>query len=114
VEDLRGTPVVRLPEIFLSSSLVVCVVGLLMHIAKATGLPAIVIYGGREHPAIDGYPGQIHLSSGPLPCRGRWGCHLGPDLHCAHGMKCMEQISPELVGGQALEALGIHAKKLNP
>jgi hypothetical protein len=105
-EDLRGLPANELPGIFVQSSAVVCVVGLLMHLAEAARTPAVVIYGGREHPAIDGYPDQVHLSSQPLPCRGRWGCHLGPDLDCPHGMKCMEHISPELVAREVLSMLG--------
>jgi len=105
VEDLRGTPPGELPAIFLESSAVICVVGFLMHLAEAVGLPAIVLYGGREHPAIDGYPDQVHLCSEPLPCRGRWGCHLGPDLECPHGMKCMEQLTPELVLREVLATL---------
>jgi hypothetical protein len=105
VEDFRGVPASGLPEVFAQSSAVVCVVGLLMHLAEATRTPAVVIYGGREHPAIDGYPDQVHLSSQPLPCRGRWGCHLGPDLDCPHGMKCMEHISPELVAREVFSVL---------
>jgi hypothetical protein len=105
-EDLRGTPAGSLPEIFRESQAVVCVVGLLMHLAEATSTPAVVIYGGREHPGIDGYPDQVHLSSEPLPCRGRWGCHLAPDLDCPHGMKCMEQITPQRVAREVLSLLG--------
>jgi hypothetical protein len=105
VEDLRGTPVGKLPEVFLEAGAVVCVVGLLMHLAEATRTPAVVIYGGRETPAIDGYPDQVHLSSGPLPCRGRWGCHLGPDLSCPHAMLCMEGITPELVARETVATL---------
>ncbi len=104
-EDLRGLPVSELPEVFCRASSVVCVVGLLMHLAEATKTPAVVIYGGRETPAIDGYPDQVHLSSEPLPCRGRWGCHLGPDLTCPHHMKCMESITPRLVARQVLSML---------
>jgi ADP-heptose:LPS heptosyltransferase len=104
-EDLRGLPVAELPEVFARATSVVCVVGLLMHLAEATLTPAVVIYGGRETPAIDGYPDQIHLSSGPLSCRGRWGCHLGPDLECPHGMTCMELITPELVARDVLSTL---------
>jgi hypothetical protein len=104
-EDLRGLPVRELPTLFCRASAVVCVTGLLMHLAEATKTPAVVIYGGRETPAIDGYPDQIHLSSGPLPCRGRWGCHLGADVTCTHGMKCMERITAELVARQVLSTL---------
>lgn len=103
-EDLRGTPVSRLPDLFAEAGAVVCLVGLLMHLAAATRTPAVVIYGGREHPAIDGYADQVHLSSDALPCRGRWGCHLAPDLACPHGMRCMEGLIPELV---AREVLGV-------
>jgi len=105
-EDLRGLPPSELPEVFCRTSAVVCVAGLLMHLAEATKTPAVVIYGGREHPVIDGYPDQVHLSSGPLPCRGRWGCHLGADTVCSQGMKCMDQITPALVARRVLTALG--------
>jgi hypothetical protein len=105
VEDLRGVPIRELPEVLAQSAAVVTVVGLLMHVAEATRTPAVVIYGGREHPAIDGYPDQSHLSAGPLPCRGRWGCHLAPDLQCPHGMKCMDHLTPELVAGEVLSLL---------
>jgi hypothetical protein len=105
VEDLRGVSIRELPDVLARSATVVTVVGLLMHVAEATRTPAVVIYGGREHPAIDGYADQIHLSAGPLPCRGRWGCYLAPDLQCPHGMKCMDHLTPELVAGEVLSLL---------
>jgi hypothetical protein len=105
VEDLRGAPLSELSDVFARSGAVACVVGFLMHLAEATRTPAVVIYGGREHPAIDGYTDQVHLSSPPLPCRGRWGCHLGPDLECPHGMRCMEELTPKLVAGEVLSTL---------
>lgn len=104
-EDRRGLPVTELPALFCRVSAVVCVAGLLMHLAEATNTPAVVLYGGREHPAIDGYADQTHLSSEPLTCRGRWGCHLGADISCPHGMKCMERITPELVARQVLSTI---------
>lgn len=105
VQDRRGTPVGELQALVADSNLVVCLVGFLMHLASAVGTPAVVIYGGREHPAIDGYPDQVHLSSGALDCRGRWGCHLAPELSCPHGMRCMEGLTPELVAEEVLELL---------
>ncbi|MGH7143132.1 MAG: glycosyltransferase family 9 protein [Planctomycetota bacterium] len=96
-QDARGTPLAELPPLFQQAGLVICLVGMLMHMAAATETPALVIFGGREHPAIDGYPGHLHLCSEPLDCRGRWGCHLDPDTHCPHGMQCMEAITPDLV-----------------
>ncbi len=95
--DLRGTAPGDLADVVARSGAVVSLVGLLMHVAVATRTPAVVIYGGREHPAIDGYLGHIHLRSDPLSCRGRWGCHLAPDTACPHGMRCMNDIAPELV-----------------
>lgn len=85
----------EIPEIVAGVSVVVCLVGFLMHVAAATGTPAIVIYGGREHPAIDGYTNHIHVSSAPLACRGRWGCNLAPDAICKFGMECMREILPD-------------------
>lgn len=105
VEDRRGMPLHDLPDVFCRASAVVCVVGFLMHLAEATRTPAAVIYGGRETPAIDGYPDQQHLSCEPLPCKGRWGCHLGADVECPHGMKCMEQITPKVVADRVLSTL---------
>jgi hypothetical protein len=107
VEDLRGAPLRELSDVFARSAAVTCVVGFLMHLAEATRTPAVVIYGGREHPAIDGYPDQVHLSSGPLACRGRWGCHLGPDLECPHGMRCMKELTPRLVAREVLSTGGV-------
>ena len=104
-EDLRGLPFAQVTELVAGAGATVCLVGFLMHLSQATRTPAVVIYGGREHPAIDGYPDQVHLASGPLPCRGRWGCHLGPDLECPHAMKCMEELTPELVAGEVLALL---------
>jgi glycogen synthase len=97
VEDFRHLAPARVPEVIAAASLVICVVGYLMHVAAATNTPALVIFGGREHPAIDGYVGQFHLCSDALDCRGRWGCHLAPDENCSNSMKCMEHITPELV-----------------
>lgn len=104
-EDRRGTPVSELHELVAEAGLVVCLVGFLMHLAAAVGTPAVVIYGGREHPAIDGYPEHTHLTSDPLPCKGRWGCHLAPDIKCSHEMRCMNSLTPKLVATEALALL---------
>jgi hypothetical protein len=103
-KDLRAIGMRPLQELLFRSGAVVCLVGFLMHMAAA-----VVIYGGREHPAIDGYPDQVHLSSGPLPCRGRWGCHLGADVTCTEGMRCMEEIPPELVAEEVQRTLDMPA-----
>jgi len=97
VEDLRARPVCEVTDVVAGVGLVICPVGFLMHVAAATHTPAIVIYGGREHPEIAGYPGHFHLCSDNLACRGRWGCYIPPDRPCPHQMRCMEDITPEMV-----------------
>lgn len=105
VEDLRGLEPNAISDVIRSADLVICLVGFLMHLAAATNTRAIVIYGGREHPLIDGYPDHIHLGCEPLDCSGRWGCHLGADDLCSHSMRCMNNITPELVFKWAETAL---------
>ena len=95
--DKRGLPPSAIPDVVATASLVICLVGFLMHVAAATNTPTIVIYGGREHPLIDGYADQFHICSEAMDCRGRWGCHLPADSACPHGMRCMDDISPEII-----------------
>jgi ADP-heptose:LPS heptosyltransferase len=111
VLDKRGIAPKEVPELVAHAQLVICLVGFLMHVAAGTETPALVIYGGREHPAIDGYSGQFHLSSDALDCRGRWGCHLAPDMECPYSMRCMNDITPDMVGRLAsLAILGSSGK----
>jgi ADP-heptose:LPS heptosyltransferase len=66
-----------------------------MHIAAATGIPAVVIYGGYESPTgISGYPQHVSLYS-PLPCAPCWKADA-----CPYSRRCLTMIKPS----QVLEA----------
>ena len=72
-----------------------------VHIAAAVGTPAVVIYGGYEHPVCSGYPGNINLYS-PVPCAPCWLTEL-----CPFGHPCLHQITPQQVE-EALKQLWEH------
>jgi ADP-heptose:LPS heptosyltransferase len=62
-----------------------------VHIAAASRVPAVVIYGGYEHPVCSAYPGNINLYS-PVPCAPCW-----LRTPCPYTKKCLWQITPEQV-----------------
>jgi ADP-heptose:LPS heptosyltransferase len=62
-----------------------------VHIAAASRVPSVVIYGGYEHPVGTTYPGNINLYS-PVPCAPCW--LRDP---CPYGKKCLWQITPDRV-----------------
>lgn len=70
--DLRGRTSIRQAAAVLSRGAVF--VGLasgLMHLARAVGCPSVIVYGGREDPAISGYPVNTNLRQTP-PCSPCW------------------------------------------
>lgn len=70
--DLRGQTTIReSAAILASSAATVCYVGFLMHLARAVERRAVVIFGGREHPAVSGYPCNENLFTS-LPCSPCW------------------------------------------
>jgi ADP-heptose:LPS heptosyltransferase len=62
-----------------------------VHIAAAFGVPAVVIYGGYEHPCATEYPGNVNFYS-PVPCAPCW-----LKTPCPYDRKCLQQISPQMV-----------------
>ena len=63
-----------------------------MHIAAATGTPAVAIYGGYENPVgYAGYPRHIGLYS-ELPCAPCWRSDA-----CPYARKCLTMIQPSRV-----------------
>jgi ADP-heptose:LPS heptosyltransferase len=62
-----------------------------VHIAAAAGVPAVVIYGGYEHPVCSSYPGNINLYS-PISCAPCW-----LRTPCPIGGKCLRDIQPDRV-----------------
>jgi len=70
--DLRGRTTLRhTASIVASSMLSVVQVGFLMHLTRAVDRPAVVIYGGREHPWQTGYSCNTNLYT-DLPCAPCW------------------------------------------
>jgi ADP-heptose:LPS heptosyltransferase len=70
--DLRGHTTLRhSASVIASSMLAVVQVGFLMHLARAVDCPAVVIYGGREHPWQTGYSCNTNLFT-ELPCAPCW------------------------------------------
>jgi len=92
--DLRGrTSIRRSAAILASSMLSVVQAGFLMHLTRAVDRPAVVIYGGREHPWQSGYSCNTNLFS-ELPCAPCWrwnGCDNPVER------ECMKRISVDAV-----------------
>jgi len=78
---------------------VVCAEGGISHMAKALGIPAVVIYGGFANPLWNGYEDQINLTSN-VDCR--YCYNMKP---CKYNYRCWEQIPISLVKEKALELL---------
>ncbi|HZW29542.1 MAG TPA: glycosyltransferase family 9 protein [Isosphaeraceae bacterium] len=90
--DLRGqTTVPELIAAIAASDVLVGPITGTVHIAAAMGVPAVVIYGGYEHPNCSSYPGNINLYS-PVDCAPCW--LRDP---CPFGKKCLHQITPDQV-----------------
>ncbi len=85
--DLRGRTTVREAAAILAESrLFVGLVGGLMHLARAVDCPAVIVYGGREDPALAGYGANTNLVGRP-PCSP---CYFR--THCPHDLVCMDMI----------------------
>ena len=96
--DLRGqTSVPETAAILAQSRLFVGQVGFLMHLARAVDCPAVIVYGGREHPVQSGYICNRNLFT-PLPCSPCWRRNS-----CPIERECMRQIEPESVA-RAIES----------
>ncbi len=89
VEDLRGTLALReVAALLAQARFFVGLVGFLMHLARAVGTRAVIVYGGREHPLQSGYVANENLVgvAACAPC--------GIDDECRIGHGCMQQILP--------------------
>jgi len=85
--DLRGRTSPRETAAILAQArLFVGLVGFPMHLARAVDCPAVIVYGGREPPAISGYTCNLNLTRRPAcsPCWQR--------NRCDHGRTCLEDI----------------------
>jgi hypothetical protein len=99
--DLRGRTSLREAGAVLANSLAfVGLVGFLMHMARAVGTPAVIVYGGREHPSQSGYAGNRNLFS-PVPCAPCWLWNT-----CPFGVTCMDRIPADEVAAALLGLVG--------
>src|ERR1035438_8742540 len=90
--DLRGKTSLRQTAAILANSLVfIGVVGFVMHLARAVDCRSVIIYGGREKPAITGYVANKNLY-GQVRCAPCW--LRNP---CDFNRKCMDMISVDQV-----------------
>jgi ADP-heptose:LPS heptosyltransferase len=90
--DLRGkTTRMEMIAAIAASDLHVGPISGPVHIAAAVGTPAVVIYGGYEHPSGTSYPGNINLYS-PVACSPCW-----LRTPCPYNRECLSRISVDHV-----------------
>lgn len=90
--DLRGKTSLRQTAAVLANSLVfVGLVGFVMHLARAVDCRSVIIYGGREKPAITGYVANKNLYT-QVRCAPCWLRNT-----CEFNRKCMDMISVDQV-----------------
>jgi ADP-heptose:LPS heptosyltransferase len=90
--DLRGQTSLRQTAAILANSLVfIGLVGFAMHLARAVDCRSVIIYGGREKPAITGYVANKNLYN-QVRCAPCW--LRNP---CEFNRKCMDMITVEQV-----------------
>lgn len=85
--------VLQLIEFIATCKAVVCAEGGISHIAKALGIPAIVIYGGFARPEWNGYRDQINI------CNEKWCSYCYDPTPCKNEVEriCMKEITVEQV-----------------
>jgi ADP-heptose:LPS heptosyltransferase len=90
--DLRGKTTLRQTAAVLANSLVyIGLVGFVMHLARAVDCRSVIIYGGREKPAISGYVANKNLYQ-QVRCAPCW--LRNP---CEFNRKCMDMITVDQV-----------------
>jgi ADP-heptose:LPS heptosyltransferase len=99
--DLRGKTNLRQTAAVLANSLVfVGLVGFVMHLARAVDCRSVIIYGGREKPAITGYVANKNLFNQVrcAPC--------GLRNTCEFNLKCLDMVSVEQVVAATADQIG--------
>jgi hypothetical protein len=88
VVDVRGKTNIRETAAVLANCrLYIGTVGFLMHLARATECPAVIVFGGREAPWQSGYNCNINLYSA-VPCAPCWLWS-----RCDYNRMCMDRIT---------------------
>lgn len=89
VEDLRGQKSLRESAAILANATTfIGLVGFLMHLARSVNCPAVIVYGGREHPDQSGYICNENLFTS-TPCAPCWRWNS-----CDFAHACMTAIQP--------------------
>lgn len=88
VVDRRGVGIRPSSAIVAASEMFVGLVSLFMHVAKAVGTRAIIVYGGREHPSQSGYEDNVNLYT-PMDCAPCWLWNT-----CPYDRECLRRIEP--------------------
>jgi ADP-heptose:LPS heptosyltransferase len=98
--DLRGKTSLRQTAAVLANSLVfIGLVGFTMHLARAVDCRSVIIYGGREKPAITGYVSNKNLYH-QVRCAPCWLRNA-----CDFNHKCMDMISVDQVIAAAADQI---------
>ncbi len=98
--DLRGKTSLRQTAAVLANSLLfVGLVGFVMHLARAVDCRSVIIYGGREKPALTGYVANKNLYQ-QVRCAPCWLRNA-----CEFNRKCMDMISVDQVIAAAAEQI---------
>lgn len=101
--DLRGQTSLRQTAAVLANSLVfIGLVGFVMHLARAVNCRSVIIYGGREKPAITGYVANKNLYT-QVRCAPCWLRNT-----CEFNRKCMDMISVDQVLAATAEQISRH------
>ena len=105
--DLRGKTSLRQTAAVLANSLVfIGLVGFVMHLARAVDCRSVIIYGGREKPAITGYVANKNLYT-QVRCAPCWFRNA-----CEFNHKCMDMISVEQVIAATADQISRHGTLL--
>jgi peptidoglycan/LPS O-acetylase OafA/YrhL/ADP-heptose:LPS heptosyltransferase len=90
VLDLRGRTTLREAAAILSHcECFIGIAGFLQHLARAVRCPAVIVFGGREDPAMTGYRSNENLYT-PVPCSPCWQRN-----RCDHERICLSAITPD-------------------
>jgi len=99
--DLRGRTNLRQSAAVLANSLVfIGLSGFLMHLARAVDCRSVIIYGGREKPAITGYVANKNLYH-QVRCAPCWLRNS-----CEFNHKCMDMVSVDNVISATADQIG--------
>jgi ADP-heptose:LPS heptosyltransferase len=102
VADARGMSVRESSAIIRNASFFLGLEGGFMHVARAVGTRAVIIYGGYILPEVSGYRENVNISS-EVDCSPCYNSHVSRTP--CDSMKCMEPITPRMVYDRIVQEL---------